>query len=371
MRVIDIDASRVTVQQRTGTERYSYELIAALDRIAPADVQFRLYINGGRERLPPLSERAVARDLRLPRLWTHLRLGPASWRARPSVLFVPAHVVPLLHPPTVVTIHDVGYRVFPETHTARRRLELELSTRWSLRAARHVITISHASKRDLVAWYGADPARITVTHLGLSAGFTPPPPPRLRDTLARYRLAQRPYLLYTGTIQPRKNLLRAIDALALTLAAGYDLDLAIAGKRGWLSAPIERRAGERGIAQRVHFLGYVPDADLPALMAGAFAFLFPSLYEGFGMPVLEAMACGAPVITSDSSSLPEVAGDAALLVDPLDPAAIAAAIQRLSDDPALRADLQRRGLARARQFTWDACARQTLDVLMQVGARRD
>lgn len=365
MITIDIDASRATVAQRTGTERYSYEVIAALDRIAPAEVQFRLYINGGRERLPSLSQRVQVRDIRLPRLWTHLRLGPASWRARPRVLFVPAHVVPLLHPPTVVTIHDVGYRVFPEAHTARRRLELEVTTRWSLRAARRVIAISHATKRDLVNWYGVDPDRITVTHLGLSTDFAPPADPQcVAAVRVRYGLVQRPYLLYIGTVQPRKNLARVIEALANVLAAGYDLDLVLAGKRGWLSEPIERRASELGIADRVRFTGYVADADLPALLAGALAFVFPSLYEGFGIPVLEAMACGAPVITSTISSLPEVAGDAALLVDPLDPHAIAAAIMRVHDDAALRADLRQRGLARARQFTWEACARRTLEALM-------
>ncbi|MDW8404874.1 glycosyltransferase family 1 protein [Chloroflexus sp.] len=366
MITIDIDASRATMAQRTGTERYSYEVIAALDRIAPVEVKFRLYINGGRERLPPLSERALVRDIRLPRLWTHLRLGPASWLARPRVLFVPAHVVPLLHPPTVVTIHDVGYRVFPEAHTARRRLELELTTRWSLRAARRVIAVSQATKRDLVNWYGVHPDRITVAHLGLSATFAPPDDPQCVSAVrARYGL-RRPYLLYIGTVQPRKNLVRVIEALAVALAAGYDLDLVIAGKRGWLSEPIEQRARELGVADRVRFTGYVADADLPALLAGALAFVFPSLYEGFGIPVLEAMACGAPVITSTISSLPEVAGDAALLVDPLDTNAIAATIMRLHDHDDLRADLRRRGFARVRQFTWEACAQRTLEVLLAV-----
>jgi glycosyltransferase involved in cell wall biosynthesis len=367
MKIIDIDASRVTVSQRTGTERYSYEVIAALDRIAPADVGFRLYINGGCERLPTLSARARARDIRLPRLWTHLRLGPTSWLARPHVLFVPAHVVPIIHPPTVVTIHDVGYRVFPDAHTARRRLELELTTRWSVRAARHVLTVSQATKRDLVSWYGVDPERITVTHLGLSEIFKPPTDQRLiKDVQARYGLQERSYLIYVGTVQPRKNLTRVIEALAMTLAAGYEVDLVIAGKRGWLSTPIEQRAQELGITHRIHFTGYVTEQELPALLAGALCFVFPSLYEGFGMPVIEAMACGTPVITSTSSALPEVAGDAALLVDPLDTNAIAAAIMQLIDNAALRETLRRRGLDRARLFTWEACARKTLEVLLNV-----
>jgi len=141
------------------------------------------------------------------------------------------------------------------------------------------------------------------------------------------------------------------------------LQLVIAGKRGWLTEAIERRAAELGVADRVAFAGYVPDEDVPALLSGALAFAFPSLYEGFGMPVLEAMACGAPVLTSTPSSLPEVSGDAALLVDPADTGAIAAGLARLASEEALRADLRSRGLARAAQFTWDCCAEQTLRVL--------
>jgi glycosyltransferase involved in cell wall biosynthesis len=179
-------------------------------------------------------------------------------------------------------------------------------------------------------------------------------------------VAQR-YLLYVGTVQPRKNLERLIDAFALVAdrpeLAG--VQLVIAGGRGWLSEGVERRAAERGLAGRVRLSGYLPDADLPALLSGALAFVFPSLYEGFGMPVLEAMACGAPVLTSTTSSLPEVADDAALLVDPSDTAAIAAGIARLAADGGLRADLYARGLARAAAFTWDRCARETLAVLRE------
>ena len=299
---------------------------------------------------------------------------------------MPAHVVPLAGaPPSVVTIHDLGYLAFPQAHTARRRLELHLTTRWSLRAARRVIAISRATKDDLVRHYGADPARIAVVHHGLSAGFRPSDDPA---ALARHGL-ERPYFLYVGTLQPRKNLERLIEAYATAaqllgnaVAAGGGPapgrperipgpgpsapwpQLAIAGRRGWLSQAIERRAAQLGVADSVRFLGYVDDGDLPALLSGATAFLFPSLYEGFGMPVLEAMACGAPVLTSTTSALPEVAGDAALLVDPADTAAIARGIARLAADPGLRADLRARGLARAARFTWERCARETREVLL-------
>ncbi len=381
---IAIDASRLSVVERTGTERYSYELIAALarlDRWRP----YTLYTNGLPAALPPLGPNFTLRAIPLRRLWTHARLGPALVRDRPALLFVPAHVVPALHPPSVVTIHDLGYLAFPAAHTARRRLELHLTTRWSLHAARRVIAISQATKDDLVRHYGADPARITVVHHGLSPNFRPVSDPAVS---ARHGL-NRPYFLYVGTIQPRKNLERLIEAFALAgqimgnaVAIG-DADpparryrfpgeahpaptplLAIAGRQGWRTEAIERRAAALGIADRVRFLGYVPDADLPPLLSGALAFTFPSLYEGFGMPVLEAMACGAPVLTSTTSSLPEVAGDAALLVNPADTNAIAAALVRLATDAPLRADLRARGLARAAHFTWERCARETLAVLL-------
>lgn len=365
---IAIDASRLAVAERTGTERYSYELVAALARIDRSS-RYTLFTNGLPAVLPPLGPNFALRSLPLPRLWTHARLGPALAAARPDVAFIPAHVVPLTRPPrTVVTAHDLGYLAFPEAHTARRRLELHLSTLWSVRAARRVIAISGATRDDLVRRYGADPARIAVVHHGLGAAqFRPAEPAAVEAARARHGLA-RPYFLYVGTLQPRKNLVRLIEAFAAAADALGDVDLAIGGRRGWLSEGIERRAAELGLAGRARLLGYLPDADLPALLSGAIAFTFPSLYEGFGLPVLEAMACGAPVLTSSTSSLPEVAGDAALLVDPADTDAIAAGLVRLASDAALRADLHERGLRRAAQFTWERCARETLAVLREVAA---
>lgn len=363
---IAIDISRLSASERTGTERYSYELLAALaqlDRWQP----YTLYSNGLPSALPPLGPNFSLRSLPLPRLWTHARLGPALIRERPGLLFVPAHVIPLLHPPSVVTIHDLGYLTFPEAHPARRRLELDLTTRWSLRAARHVIAISQATKADLVHHYGAEPERISVIHHGLSPAFRPPADHAQVAAVRAHHGLSEPYFLYVGTIQPRKNLAGLIEAFARALPRldqGEALPLlALAGREGWLSTAIRRRADELGIGERVRFLGYLPDQELPALLSAALAFVFPSFYEGFGMPVLEAMACGAPVLTANSTALPEVAGDAALLVAPSDRDAIAAGLIRLANEPALRAELRTRGLARAAQFTWERCARATLEVL--------
>lgn len=364
---VGIDASRLSVATRTGTERYSLEVIGALaqiDRLTP----YTLYCNGVPAALPRVGPNVRLHNMPFSRLWTHARL---SWEMRwnpPDVLFVPAHVVPLRHPPrTVVTIHDLGYLYFPHAHTARRRIELHLSTRWSARVASHIIAISHATRAALVSHYGIAPHKITVIHHGVAPSFHP-----ITDTAtltavrARYGMGG-PYLLYVGTIQPRKNLVRLIDAFAQAIQHGAmdeGVSLVIAGKRGWLTQAIERRAAEQGIAQRVHLTGYVDDADLPALLSGALAFVFPSLYEGFGMPVLEAMACGTPVLTSTTSSLPEVAGDAALLVPPHDTAALAEALAQLVSDAALRDSLRERGTEWAKQFTWKRCAEQTRAVVL-------
>lgn len=371
---IGIDASRIAISERTGTERYSFEVIGALARLDRRNV-YTLYCNGRPAVLPRVGPNFTLRSMPFPRLWTHIRLSLELARAAPDALFVPSHVVPLWHPPhSVVTIHDLGYLAFPQAHTARRRLELHLTTLWSARMARRVIAISQATKDDLVRHYQVPAEKISVVHHGLSPQFRP-----ITDQSAitavreRYGIGEH-YFLYVGTVQPRKNLARLIDAFAQVLQelqspSSRLLQLVIAGKPGWLTGSIERRALEAGVGERVRFTGYVDDADLPALLSGALAFVFPSLYEGFGMPVLEAMACGAPVLTSATSSLPEVAGDAALLVDPHDTRAIAVALARLADDAALREALRWRGLARAARFTWDRCAEATLRVLVEVVKR--
>jgi glycosyltransferase involved in cell wall biosynthesis len=365
---IAIDASRATARERTGTERYSFQVIAALARIDRFN-RYTLCTNGLPESLPPLGPNFDLRSVRAPRLWTHLRLGPQTLLAQSDVLFVPAHVIPLLSARrNVVTIHDLGYLAFPEAHTRQRRIELDLTTRWSVQRATQVIAISQATKDALIEHYHADPARVTVIYHGVSPLFRPVDSVAIAELQAHYGL-HKPYFLYVGTIQPRKNLQRLIAAFRMLAGQVADIELLIVGKRGWLTEQIEAEARSAGLAERVRFLGFVPDGDLPALLSGATAFVFPSLYEGFGLPVLEAMACGTPVLTANTSALPEVAGDAALLVDPSSSEAIASGLQRLAEDADLRAALRARSLARAAQFTWERCARETLAVLQDTVTR--
>jgi glycosyltransferase involved in cell wall biosynthesis len=354
---IGIDISRVAATARTGTEHYAYELLAALAHIDRQN-DYTLYCNRMPAALPPLRPNFRLRQIPLPRFWTHLRLSAEIIAHPPEAAFIPAHVIPLGAPLAhrtrlVVTVHDLGYLRFPEAHTRAQRLMLRLTTVWSARMADRVIAISAATRDDLIRLAQVPAEKISIVHHGVS--------PRFRLSNLQSPISNLPYFLYVGTIQPRKNLVRLIEAFAQFLR-GSDraYRLILAGKPGWLSEPIVRRAAELGLGDAVQFLGYVPDSELPALLGGATAFVFPSLYEGFGMPVLEAMAAGVPVLTSNTSALPEVAGDAALLVDPEDTQAIMAGLAQLANDAGLRERLRERGLAQSGRFTWERCAQETL-----------
>lgn len=367
--LVGVDASRVQAEGRTGTETYSLYLIREMLRQG-ASLQFRLYFRepGPVRLFAPDPARWEARVLSFPRLWTHLRLSWEMALHPPDVLFVPAHVLPLVHPRrSVVTVHDLGYLYFPEAHRPLERWYLDWGTRFNARAAARVLALSETTKEDLVRQYGVPWQKVEVVYPGLREGMEPVEDgARLREVWARYGVRQ-PYFLYVGTLKPRKNLLRLVRAYARFVAgSGPDASpqLVLAGKRGWQYEALAKEAARWGLADgKVVFPGYVEDEDLPALYTGALAFVFPSLYEGFGLPLVEAMACGTPVVTSRTSACGEVAGSAALLVDPLSEDEIAAALARVTRDRDLRATLAVRGRARAREFSWERAARQVLEVL--------
>jgi glycosyltransferase involved in cell wall biosynthesis len=369
--LVGIDASRSVAARRTGTENYSHHLIQELLHLGGAH-RFRLYFNQAPS--PGLfSGGAEHRIIPFPRLWTHLRLSWEVIRFPPDVLFVPSHVVPLGHPPrTVVTVHDLGYHYHPEAHTLFQNLYLRWSTRYSARTASRVLADSEATRADLIRYYHVPEAKIAVVYPGRDETLAAVRDPDvLAATRARYGLVPS-YLLYVGTLHPRKNLVRLIQAFASVLdVAPAGLQLVLAGQKGWLYDEILVQVRKLGLEDRVVLTGYVPDDDLPALLSGALAFVYPSLYEGFGFPVLEAMACDTPVVCSDVSSLPEVAGDAALLVDPLDVEGMAEALARVIADEGLRRDLAARGARQMQRFSWQRCAEDTLHVLEDVGRGLD
>jgi glycosyltransferase involved in cell wall biosynthesis len=224
---------------------------------------------------------------------------------------------------------------------------------------------SQATRADLVTHYGVTATKITVAYPGIEESLGPVLDLDVIEAAKARHNISGDYFLYLGTLQPRKNLIRLVEAFAefATHHSPLAIQLVLAGKRGWLYGDLLRHVRRWGLDERVRFPGYVAEEDKAALLSGAVAFLFPSLYEGFGIPVLEAQACGCPVITSTTSSLPEVAGDAALLVDPQDTAAIANAIQRIATEPELCDELIERGFANVGRFSWENCARTVLKTI--------
>lgn len=338
-----------TLGQRTGIGQYTANLVSALRRVAP-EVTLR-ELSAGRD--------LVMRTDR--RLWWQ-QVGLPRRAVGADLLHVPGFDAPLRAPcPVVLTVHDLIGALFPRNLPPVSRLYWGRWLPFTLRFAAAIIADSEATRRDIQR---LTPVRapIVVAPLGVDPLFSPPPPARLAAVRARYGLTE-PFLLYVGTLEPRKGIDTLVEALALLEGRAL---LALAGKVGWFWEQVTARIVTRGLNERIRLLGYVPDEDLPALYAAAAAFVSPSRYEGFGLPVLEAMACGAAVVTTTAGALPEVAGDAALLVPPDDPVALAAALDRLLTDGALRADLGARGRARAATFTWERTARATLAVYRAV-----
>lgn len=339
----------------TGTEHYARQMIRALLRL---NTQHRISLyfrDTPPPNLFPASPLVEQRVIPFPRLWTHLRFAAELWRDHPDATWVPAHTLPVVFPGrAAVTIHDLGYKHFPGAHPTGTRRYLDWSTRYSARRASVILADSGATADDLSRFYGTPPSKIRVVYPGVDA----PPVTDIQAVRGKYNLPEQ-YFLFIGTLQPRKNIARLVQAY--TKAALPDVALVLAGGKGWLYNP----AWTDGV-DGVITPGYVDEADKGALYAGALALVFPSLYEGFGFPVLEAMHCGTPVLCSSTSSLPELAGDAALLVDPTDVNAICEGMQAMAWDGALRQSLSAKGFAQALRFTWDAAAQAALDALESI-----
>lgn len=352
---------------RSGTGRYATELARRLPGAAP-DLDVRVLWPAGTPRPCDLADSAtIAVPVQSPlaRIW-HDQVGirTLARNVRARLLHYPANVGPLVAPcPYVVTLHDLTFFRNPEWYGAVRAEYYQYAVARTARGAEAVIVDSSAVKADVVDFLRVPEERVHVIPLGVDSSFTPASKEHQAEVRARYGLPERFYL-YAGTIEPRKNLLRLIQAWAL-LDKPFRHDLVIAGRLGWKTQAVREAAA--AYDSHVHCIGFVPQKDLPSLLSAADVFVWPSLWEGFGLPPLEAMACGTPVITSATSSLPETVGDAALLVNPLDTDAIGEAMRRLAGDQGLRADLAAKGRARAALMTWDSAAHATVDRYRQIG----
>jgi glycosyltransferase involved in cell wall biosynthesis len=267
-------------------------------------------------------------------------------------------LLPLRSVPSVLTVHDLIFRHLPEHHKPLNRGYLNLALPLYCRRATHIIAISECTRRDVTAAFDVPPEKVTVIHEAADPRFCPQTPDRVTAVRQRHGLPER-YILFVGTIEPRKNLTRLLHAFEALHGDGLCDALVIVGKRGWLYGGFFAELEQSPVRDAVLLPGYVPDEALPAVYAGAQALAFPSLYEGFGLPALEAMACGTPVACSETSSLPEVAGDAALYFEPTSESAIAETLRELLSDPDLRSELVQRGFERAACFSWDRVAAKT------------
>lgn len=349
--------------RRTGISRYETELAGALLRITASDQLF-LYAQSA---LPELPAKGIWRIPPYPvsnpaaRLaWEHTGMVAQAMRDRLDLLHGMAFVVPpAWRKPSVVSIHDLALLKIEGHAPKRRTAYLRAMIGQSVRRSGRVIAISGQTKADIIELFDIDPEKIVVTPLGVPLHLKPLDP-GAREAFRAANKLTRPTLLYVGTLEPRKNipnLLRAFDIVA----ASSDAELVLGGAEGWLTEELHQTLATMKARDRVRLTGFIPEADLASWLSAADVFVFPSRYEGFGLPPLEAMACGTPVVSSTSSSLPEVLGDDALLADPDDIQGIATAIERLLTDSSLAADLRARGIVRAATFTWEATARLTLE----------
>ncbi|HEY7062490.1 MAG TPA: glycosyltransferase family 1 protein [Chloroflexota bacterium] len=372
-----LDASPAA-QGRGGIGRYAARLAEAL--AALPGVELSLLYHGRPaarltcplDRLPARRVRVASKPWRASLALAYFLRLPLDRVVGPSDVFhATDHVLPpLRRTPSVFTVHDLAFLVHPETHLWSNRAYLQTMMPRYVAAATMVIADSEATRQDVLSYYRAAPDKVRVVPLGVEPAFSPVPPDRVRAEVAARHGLDGPYLLFVGTLEPRKNLVGLLRAYAALLGRRADTPaLAIAGAAGWEYDETYRFVAREGLGAHVRFLGRVPDAALPALYGAATALAYPSLYEGFGLPPLEALACGTAVVCSNRSSLPEVVSDAALVVDPTDVGALATALERLLDDEALRRDLRARGLARARQFTWERTAAETLRVFEEAVRR--
>ena len=349
--VIGFDGSRAFTKNRTGTENYSFQLLKALSKIDQTNT-YLVYLRTQGETLRGWPNNFKFKIINWPRLWTQGGLALQTFKDSLDVLFVPAHTLPIIRKPglkTIITVHDLGAEYLPKMHQLKERLYLSYMQRYQLKTATGIIAVSKATKEDLVKRVGVKSDKVAVIYEGYNNKLFKP------DTKVASLSS---YYLFVGTVQPRKNLDRLIRAFSKTTGA----NLVIAGSKGWLSDEIYKLPKKLGIKKRVKFLGYVPDKDLPALYSGAIALVFPSLFEGFGLPILEAQACGCPVLTSKISSMPEVAGDGAVFVDPYSIDDIVKGMARLQGT-GYRVQLVKKGFENIKRFSWEKCARQTLRLL--------
>lgn len=360
---IAMEAERANVSNPTGVEHYATELIRHLAKIDKTN-QYTLYFRSQpQDWFKHLPDNFKLRVIPFPKFWTQTRLAWEVFWTKPDVFFLPIQALPFIHPKnSVITVHDVAYEMYPKAFARFMLFYLKLTTRWGVWKAKKIITVSESTKNDVARIYHTDPKKITPIHLGLDDGYAPIPYDESQKVLDKYNLVYKKYILFVGTLQPRKNIVKLIEAYQKLRKENHiEEKLVIVGGKGWLWEPILEKINSVK-ADGVVYLDYIHYNDLKPVYSGATCLALTALYEGFGLPPLEAMACGTPVVVSNISSMPEVVGDAGVLVDPERVESIAGGLLKVVLDKQLQQEMSKKGIERAKQFTWDECAQKTLQV---------
>jgi len=369
--IIGIDGNEANVEKKVGVSVYTANLLHYFQKRANSDLQFRIYLREPPHysssfglALPEESSHFTYRVVKGPAMWSQLFLPADLYLKRGiNVFFSPAHYAPRYCPvPVVTTIHDVAYFYYPQEFIQKDLYQLKNWTGYSIAHSKKIITVSKTTKKDVMKFYNVPDGKIEVVYNGfekteshLVGGFA--------ETAKRYDILKHTYLLYVSTLQPRKDVPTLIEAFSQLRASHPQYKLVIVGRKGWMYDEIFTRVQEQNLDKSVVFTGYLPDDEVVALYQNAFCFVLPSLYEGFGITILEAMSHGCPVITTYASSLPEVGGEACLYFEPKSPQDLLFNIDLLIKDADLRKNLIEKGRERTKQFSWEKCANETLQVL--------
>ncbi|MFZ5391735.1 MAG: glycosyltransferase family 4 protein [Patescibacteria group bacterium] len=359
--ILGIDAHKLAFKEKTGTENVSYYFIK---NITPKLAhQFDKIILYSHQKLPrdiitKLPDNVTNKIIKFPFLWNTVALSWEMYWHQPDILFVPSHSLPPIKPKkSVIMIHDIGFLDYPNNYLKQQFLHLEKTTASDIKSASLIFTPSDYSKKTIIKHYFADPNKIVCTNLGVDTTIFHPniSQSRINKTLKKYdsRISKKPYLLFLGRLELRKNISNLIKSFAFfKKKTGYPHILVLSGSKTHHQPLFIEIIKSLKIEQDVVFTEHIPQKDLPVIFSEAEILLFPSLYEGFGLPILEAQACRTPVITSNITAMPEIAGNGALLVNPNEIEEIAQAIKKILDNPALRQNLIEKGTANIKKYSW-------------------
>lgn len=375
---IGIDGNEANQNVRVGSGVYVYNLLKMFRNRENDGIKFWVYLkNKPLKDMPLATNNFHYKIIKPEKLWTQIALPITLWREKiqgtcPDVFFSPSHYVPRMCPiPSVVTIFDLSFIKYPSLFEQKDLFILKNGTSFSVKQAEYIITISEFSKKEIMNYYHVDGDKISVTYPGYDKlrfnKEVNQEKSRLKKIRDKYGIRS-PYLLFIGTLQPRKNLIKLLEVFKMLLKENKNLQLVVAGminegRGGWMQSAFFAKIKELNLQNNLLITGYIPDDEVPYLMCNAKVLVLPSIYEGFGIPVVEAFACGCPVVSSNSSSLKEIVSDAGMLVEPQDIHDIAEGIRKVLNDDKLRNRLIQKGYERAQFFDWTSCADKTLNIL--------